>query len=261
MTAAAKDDGAVSDPDQPAQPTDRANLRALIMAYPWLPAGVALVLSVVGAYLFAGITEHIYRDGWLPQLDTRVLGWTAAVRTDGLETLFAVLTWLGDSLVVVPVAIAAALSLGLRSRDWRPVVLLTVCSAGIGLAVSASKNLIARPRPHPAMAVAQEDGFGFPSGHSAHSAAVYLMVALLAFGVLHRQWTRLAVLTTALLVVVITGLSRIVLGVHAPSDVLAGWLLGASWTLLLVSMTQLSHHVPQLIAWLVARKEQGRPPD
>jgi undecaprenyl-diphosphatase len=89
------------------------------------------------------------------------------------------------------------------------------------------------------------DSLSFPSGHAMISAATYMTVgALLA----HMQPSRLArayLMTVFITLAILIGISRIYLGVHWPSDVLAGWLLGAAWALLF---------------WIVARRAEGDQP-
>ncbi|WP_433869493.1 phosphatase PAP2 family protein [Saccharopolyspora sp. CA-218241] len=221
-----------------APPGPRGRLR------PWPLTG--LLLAALGFWLFGTIAAefHEHPGTWL---DARFTRFGETVRDAGLAGMFAVLTWAGDTLVVVPLGLAAALLLAVRFRTWVPPVLVAIASAGIGVLVGVLKNGISRPRPNPAAAVVEESGFGFPSGHSANSAAVYLLLAVVSALLLRDRsrrdptrdrhaalWSVLVI--GAVLVVLAVGLSRVVLGVHAATDVLAGWALGTSWCLVLASL-------------------------
>jgi undecaprenyl-diphosphatase len=135
-----------------------------------------------------------------------------------------VVTTLGSSLVLLGVALAAALGLVLRGR-WRAAVALVVAYAVTDATVAVVKLIVSRPRPDASLTEA--GGFSFPSGHSAMSMVVY---GCLAFALARavRGFPRVAFALVGAGLVVAIGLSRIYLGVHYPSDVIAGWITGAA---------------------------------
>lgn len=135
-----------------------------------------------------------------------------------------VITTLGSSYVLIAVALAAALGLAVRGR-WRSALVLIVAYAITDLTVAVVKLIAERPRPEANLTEA--GGFSFPSGHSAMSMAVY---GCLAFALARacRGFPRVACALVGAAIVVAIGLSRIYLGVHYPSDVLAGWITGAA---------------------------------
>lgn len=103
---------------------------------------------------------------------------------------------------------------------------------GASLLNAGLKVWVHRPRPELVPHLALVTNASFPSGHAMVSAAVYLTLAMM-IGETQSSWRiRIFVLTTAVAIVLLVGLSRIYLGVHWPSDVLAGWCFGASWALL-----------------------------
>ncbi|MEU6132201.1 phosphatase PAP2 family protein [Saccharopolyspora sp. NPDC047091] len=256
MTAAPRSEPEHQD-DRAEPPVERAGVRDLIAAYPWLPIPVGLLLSALGVWCFAELAEEVYRGGPVLRVDEHLLRVSLALRSGPLVGALSVLTWLGDVLVVLPVSLAIGVLIGVTRHRWAPLLLLAVSSAGTGLAVYLFKIMIARPRPQVVDALVAEDGFGFPSGHSAHAAALYLMLGAFGLRLLRSRWARRAGFAAAVLAVVITGFSRVVLGVHSPTDVLAGWALGASWTVLLLSLWLFGEHLPRLIDALVARKRPG----
>lgn len=136
---------------------------------------------------------------------------------------FRALTWLGDGQVRLAIAVAAVLLLLWRARRQAAIWLLAVVASGAG-AASLLKILIARPRPELLGALDHVTSMSFPSGHAWNATILFGALALLA----PYRW-RGGALAAAILLTFLIGLSRIVLGVHWPSDVLAGWGGGVAW--------------------------------
>jgi undecaprenyl-diphosphatase len=149
----------------------------------------------------------------------------------GAELSFQI-TDLGGSQTVWLVTVAAALAL-IAFRHWHGAIALLVAVASTQLVVDVLKLTVGRPRPD--HAVADTSGFSFPSAHSATSMAVYATLTLLAARAVSGR-LRVMVAVAGGVVVVAIGLTRVYLGAHYPTDVLAGWLTGAvvvlgSWAL------------------------------
>jgi undecaprenyl-diphosphatase len=140
-------------------------------------------------------------------------------------------TALGSSTVLTMVVLATATFLALQGRLRSAGLVIAATTLG-ALAVTLVKVLIARTRPDIVQQLMQEASSSFPSGHAANSAIVYLTLATLLFPVVRGWRMRGFVLGVAMLLVALIGASRIYLGVHWPSDVLAGWAFGASWAML-----------------------------
>ena len=139
-------------------------------------------------------------------------------------------TALGSTIVLTIVIMFVALLLGSMGR-WRSGVLVALACSGGMLANVAFKHVVARARPDLVPHLMAETSNSFPSGHAANSAIVYLTLATLAWPLLRRPAARAFAMNAAVLLVVAIGASRIYLGVHWPSDVLAGWLFGALWAI------------------------------
>jgi undecaprenyl-diphosphatase len=141
------------------------------------------------------------------------------------------LTHLGDVVTVLAMALIAAGWLFWRGRR-RSAVLLVLIVASERLLVEAMKNVFDRARPDPLGHEVAVHNLAFPSGHSANAMAGWLAIALLAASPRLRR----PAVALALAVALVTGLCRLVLQVHWPSDVAGGWAFGAAWTLLLVRL-------------------------
>jgi undecaprenyl-diphosphatase len=131
-------------------------------------------------------------------------------------------------------AVVALLFLRLR----REAVLLVLTVAGAWLVEAAIKGLVGRPRPQIVPHLTEAGGASFPSGHAFNSAVVYIAIAL-AFATLSaRESVRLTIIGVAIVLSLLVAWSRVWLGVHFPTDVLAGWLGGAGWAFLAAALLQ-----------------------
>ena len=122
-------------------------------------------------------------------------------------------------------AIVALLFLRLR----REATLLTLTIVSGWLVNSAIKTLVGRPRPDIVSHLTEAGGLSFPSGHSFNSAVVYVSIALAFAALSPRQSVRATVILAAMALTLLVALSRVWLGVHYPSDAIAGWLGGVGW--------------------------------
>ena len=116
-------------------------------------------------------------------------------------------------------------------RLWLTALAIVASSVSGNIIVELVKLHVARPRPDIVVHLVTVTHMSFPSGHSANSAIVYLTLAGLASQVTQDRATRAYMLVVAILLVGAIGCSRVYLGVHWPSDVLAGWSFGTLWAL------------------------------
>jgi undecaprenyl-diphosphatase len=144
-----------------------------------------------------------------------------------LEDATRQITQLGDPLVLWLVAAAAAIAVATR-RQWELAALIIVVRVGEVAINSFIKWVIDRPRPHFVDPIIDVSGSAFPSGHAAGAAAMWGLLAVLVVQRAH-GWTRVAVLTGGAVVIAAIAATRVFLGVHYPSDVLGGVLVGVAW--------------------------------
>jgi undecaprenyl-diphosphatase len=151
----------------------------------------------------------------------------AAQRTATLTDVARVLTWAGSAILLVPLAVIAYL--GFAHAGLHRQALAVVISLGGAMLISDwIKLLVARPRP-PVEHLQAVTGSSFPSGHATQASAFWfsLVFAIAAAGA-SPKLTRVAG-GLALAVVLVVAACRVYLGVHYPSDVVAGMLLGTGW--------------------------------
>jgi undecaprenyl-diphosphatase len=114
---------------------------------------------------------------------------------------------------------------------WRYAALTVACSIGTGLAMWVLKDFYERDRPSIVTHIDPPGGHSFPSGHSMISAALYMTLAVLISRTLERRRLRVFVIAAGAFIALLIGVSRMYLGVHYPTDVLAGWTAGLLWAL------------------------------
>lgn len=197
------------------------------------PLVALLCLSTLGYGFFA--LAHEVGEGSTEVLDRRIL---LALRNPAdlsdpigprwLEETMRDITGLGSVFTVVFVTCAVAAYLALTER--RRIGLYVLGAVGSGELVSTVLKLFYhRPRPDLVPHGMEVFTASFPSGHAMMSAIAYLTLAILLARVDRNRRVKGFVLVLGVSVTLLVGISRIYLGVHWPSDVLAGWCVGAAW--------------------------------
>jgi undecaprenyl-diphosphatase len=144
------------------------------------------------------------------------------------ESVVRDVTALGGRGVLGLVVIAATGVLALNGHGYRALaILIYVCTGS--LIVELAKLVFARPRPDVVPHAVDVASLSFPSGHAMQASVVYLTLAALFAGTQPDRRVKAYVFGLAAVVVLMVGASRVYLGVHWPSDVLAGWALGIAW--------------------------------
>lgn len=141
------------------------------------------------------------------------------------------ITALGSGTILSCVIVAVA-GLLLVQRLWLTAGLVLAATLGGSAIAGQAKYWVGRPRPELVDHLVQVTGLSFPSGHATNSAIIYLTMAGLVAQVARGRAVRRYVLGLAVVLVGAIGMSRVYLGVHWPSDVLAGWCAGTGWAAL-----------------------------
>lgn len=228
----------------------------------WSAANVALVLTVgIGLALVWGFTEasaEVYEDvvdhDGISIVDQPVLDAAVRVRTPLTAQLATDFTDLGGKVGMPAIAVVVALAIAWAWRRWTPLILMGIASAGSLLITVTGKELTGRDRPPQALAVPPfETSASFPSGHTLNATVVLGLTAyLIVVWAKHTRWRVLAVVTLGLLIAAM-GLSRVFLGHHWLTDVVAGWAIGLGWLASVIT----GHRVMITLR----RPDQGRVPE
>jgi undecaprenyl-diphosphatase len=197
-------------------------------------AGAALLAGLVMvAALSAGFTvllDDVLEGEGIALVDRPATRWLADHRDAWLTTALRMITATGSPVGLTVLAVAVCATVAWQRSSWLPVTLGVIGAGGIGLVVTTIKALVGRDRPPSPFSAIAVSGYSFPSGHATGTAAVTVLAAWLVTRWLVTSWAaRVAVWATAVGVIGAIGFSRVYLGVHYPSDVLAGWLLGTAW--------------------------------
>lgn len=189
--------------------------------------GWTLLLVFCGLLLplwaFAELADEIHEQEAIV-FDVPMLEYAHGLSRDGLDRLFTVFSKLGYQWGVVPFDIALVIAL-VALRRFREASFAAIALAGSGLLNIAAKQFFARERPSLWESIAPEHNFSFPSGHAMGSMTLLAVLALLSWPTRWR-WPVLGLMVPFTLAV---GFSRLYLGVHYPSDILAGWSVATAW--------------------------------
>ena len=213
--------------------------------------GEAALLTLVGglialcglAVAFAKLLDSVKEGDGITLVDPPVSGWLAAHREPALTVAMRALTELGSPAGVIVATAVVCAGTAWRTRSRLPVLLGVLAVSGLGVAVAVVKLLVGRHRPAMPYAAITTDGYSFPSGHATGITAVALVTGWMISHWIVRSWnTRVAVWTAVPVIIGGVGFTRIYLGVHYLSDVIAGWVLGAAWAGVLVACALLWEH-------------------
>jgi undecaprenyl-diphosphatase len=211
-------------------------------AVPVAGAAAAVAGTIGVGALADGANEADGLAAFDPRLTTDVLG----LRSTPLTDLARALTFIGDVPVLCLLTLLAAYLFWRRTRSYRAPGLLLVAMAGSAALTYGLKLLVGRHRPGIAYVLGPVDtGFAFPSGHTLNSAVFFGTIAALLVAGLRARLARAAVIAGAVLVSLGIGLSRLYLGYHWATDVLAGWLIAVTWLTIVGTVGYLTRPAPE----------------
>jgi undecaprenyl-diphosphatase len=196
---------------------------------------VGLVLPLWG---FAELADELH-EGEAFGFDEPILHFAHGMANAGFDQAFLLFSALGYQWGVVPfdIVLVGALALKRRAREG---LFAGLALGGSALLNLAAKQSFARERPSLWLSISPETTFSFPSGHAMGSMTLAWVVALLVW---RTRW-RWPVTIAAVLFTVLVGLSRVYIGVHYPSDILAGWTAASVWAASCFFLVFRHHHHP-----------------
>ena len=209
--------------------------------HPHYLLGLLYALTLTAFFLVALIRLHEdISHPRIEHLDHALLEGLHTHDTPALTALARLLSLIGSPMTLFPVIPLAAAILWLR-RQRRDATILLLGMAGAGTLESIIKLHFRRTRPHLPWAFVHERSFSFPSGHSVLAVVLYGLLAYITMHTLQRAWQRAALILACLTLILAIGLSRIYLGAHYPSDVAAGYFVGATWLLFVIMASRFLH--------------------
>jgi undecaprenyl-diphosphatase len=218
--------------------------------------GMVLVTVLLAAsaavWFFVVLLIQVVTGGTLTGTDTRIINLVATLRTPGADTVMFILTVLSNAQTVAVISAVAILFALLLAR-YEDALLIFLALGASSLFLMLVKLLVARPRPPLETARIVQGGFSFPSGHSTISATLFGTLAYLAIRALRSEPAKILIGIVAALLVLGVGISRVYLGVHYPTDVLAGWASGALWVLLVIAAEDLFPPKPKKLVPAIQR--------
>ena len=191
----------------------------------------ALIVLTAGAWAFGAVAEEV-AEGDTARSDQRVADWLHGSATDPFTDVFRAFTWTGNGGFLAVVVLVAVLVLW-RQGYVRDALFVVFAFVGAEVITFGMKQGFRRQRPFFEDPLATASSFSFPSGHSLVSLAVYGSIAIVIARHTRNRRVAAAVVLVAALWILAIGFSRLYLGVHFLTDVVAGYAAGAAWLALL----------------------------
>jgi len=210
---------------------------------------LSILLILVGIGLFIGLA-NLVMAGETQAIDERILlslrdpDPAATGQLPGphwVQEAGRDLTALGGGAVLFLLSLLVGLYLLLQRKVATALLLLAAILGGV-IFTQILKELFGRPRPDLVPHATIVTSTSFPSGHSMYAAVTYLTLAVILVRVHNRRRMKVLFMVSALLITFLVGFSRVYLGVHWPSDVVGGWLVGGVWALICWTVTRALQH-------------------
>lgn len=191
---------------------------------------VGVLIAFTASFLVSRVYDAVVENDGVAMLDRPMLQEAMQLRRPWLDDFSAGIAYVFGPVGMPLIAVAAILLLALTRKSWTPVILVVGAGVGSLLMTIAGKDIIGRNRPPLVDAVPPyEHSPSFPSGHSLNATVIAGVVGYLLWLHRHAILAKIACVVVPVVLAVVVGLTRVVLGAHWFTDVLAAWLLGAGW--------------------------------
>ena len=188
---------------------------------------VGLVVGIAASVVFAAFA-HVVMTGVTQNFDENVLRWIQTHRSPAMNSVMLEVTTLGSGMVLIMMVCVASVFLWLTKHHWSVYILLMGVLGG-QVMNRLLKGFFERPRPSVVEWVTEVSSKSFPSGHAMTAMITYGSVAYLVARLEPTRLLRRTTFIMAALFIIAIGVSRMYLGVHYPSDIIAGYLGGIAW--------------------------------
>jgi membrane-associated phospholipid phosphatase len=193
--------------------------------------GLMVGTLAVSGLLFSMLAVDVATGAPIVSFDRALAGWLHTYETGFATDVVSTVTQLGGATVLLAITLVASVALVLARRFAHATLMGAALAGGEALNM-ALKAAFERPRPAFSDPIATASGFSFPSGHAMVSVTVYGALAFVILATTKSRRARVLVLATAAALVLAIGFSRLYLGVHYVSDVLAAYGAGVAWLML-----------------------------
>lgn len=188
--------------------------------------GLCLILFIT-IMIFVVIKKDLYIDEYVYSLISKL-------RSSDMTNIIKIITNIGGTIIITVVTILSLFIF--RNKKINICIILNLLGIFI-LNNVLIKNIIARGRPS-GINIIEENGYSFPSGHTAISTVVYGYLIYLIYNYVSNKKLKYVLISILSIIILVVGLTRIYLGVHYTSDVLGGYLLGISYLLIFTYVTR-----------------------
>jgi len=198
-----------------------------------------MALAVAALFFFAWMADEIMEGDTL-RFDEYIRGFVHQFAFPALSILMQIASFLGSTLFLLLFGIGVVIILYLN-KHRRGAVIFTITTIGSSLLLVSLKLAFRRVRPEPFFDSILPASYSFPSGHSLASFCFYGALATIITVRIEKLWLKTLVWLAAVILILLIGISRIYLGVHYPSDVLAGFAVGLIWVITIAVGDKLIH--------------------
>lgn len=201
----------------------------------WVSTG--LLFSIISLYMFISLsTDLIEKKPFV--FDQKIIDTVRTYSSPAMDGFMLLMTEMGSKVMLGLLLVISMIWLFVKHKDVWGMRLFFITVAGGGLLNLLLKNYFDRVRPNVNRLI-EADGFSFPSGHSMGSMTYYGFLGYLVLRSKRKPLSKLGLSILLCLVILLIGISRINLGVHYPSDVLAGFTAGSVWLVICITLLEI----------------------
>lgn len=190
-------------------------------------------------FSFCSLLQAVWFHNPITRIDTRVLNLMPSIRTPLQTSLFRSITFTANIESILLLMLLAGGILWRKGQKFASALLFVAFMAEES-STFLIKHVVRRIRPELSLSLIKEDGFGFPSGHVLRATVIFGLLSYLVFRSIKSSFFRLCLILGYIIAVALIALSRVYLGVHYPSDVLASILFGACLLTLLIMIVEIT---------------------